>query len=219
MAENYIGKCAEFTHTMVHSRGPDMRVLPNSKTTVEEGGRYISNYMSLRPGRSIESSPVTYLNGPGASAKYCSIILGSAGSDITLSGDVYLNAPETGAEVAYPAVCTGGKIIQKGLLIGNEECHAHVDWAGMLIDAGQEGFIESIPGLRSLHPGAHVSHEASIGKIAPHQVQYLMAQGLEEREAISMIIRGFLDSGIRGLGDELEKRIEEIAELAVHGEE
>ncbi|MBN2049789.1 MAG: SufD family Fe-S cluster assembly protein [Spirochaetales bacterium] len=219
VTETYVGKGAEFTHTMVHSWGPGIRVFPRSTTLVEEGGRYVSNYVSLRSGRSVESSPVTYLNGPGASAKYASIILGSKGTTLTLGGDVYLNAPGTGAEIAHRAVCTGGKIVQKGLLIGNEACHAHVDCAGMIIDAGEDGFIESIPGLQSRHPSAHMSHEASIGKISPHQVQYLMAQGLEEREAVSMIIRGFLDTGIRGLGDELERRIEEIAELAGHGEE
>jgi Fe-S cluster assembly scaffold protein SufB len=63
-----------------------------------------------------------------------------------------------------------------------------------------------------------MSHEASIGKIAPRQVQYLMARGMEEREAVSMIIRGFLDADIKGLGSGLDKRISEIAELAGHGE-
>jgi Fe-S cluster assembly scaffold protein SufB len=41
---------------------------------------------------------------------------------------------------------------------------------------------------------------------------------LEEREAISMIVRGFLDVGIEGLGPELDERVAEIAELAGHGE-
>lgn len=88
----------------------------------------------------------------------------------------------------------------------------------MLITPGSDGYIESIPGLRSHHEEAHMSHEASIGKIAPQQVQYLMAHGLEEREAISMIVRGFLDADIHGLGPELDRRISEIAELAGHGE-
>jgi Fe-S cluster assembly scaffold protein SufB len=89
----------------------------------------------------------------------------------------------------------------------------------MVVSPKDDGFIESIPGLRSLHPEARMSHEASIGKIAPRQVEYLMSRGMEEREAISMIIRGFLDADIEGLGPELDARIAEIAELAGHGEE
>jgi Fe-S cluster assembly scaffold protein SufB len=88
----------------------------------------------------------------------------------------------------------------------------------MILDAQEEGFIESIPGLRGLHPEARMSHEASIGRIAPEQVEYLQSRGLDEREAISMIIRGFLGADIVGLGPELDARIAEIAELAGHGE-
>ncbi len=53
----------------------------------------------------IESNLVTYLNGPGTSAKYFSLILG---------GDVYLNAKGINAEIAHRAVYTDGKIIQRG---------------------------------------------------------------------------------------------------------
>jgi hypothetical protein len=88
----------------------------------------------------------------------------------------------------------------------------------MVLDAQEEGFIESIPGLRGLHPEARMSHEASIGRIVPEQVEYLQSRGLDEREAISMIIRGFLGADIAGLGPELDARIAEIAELAGHGE-
>ncbi|WP_319559366.1 SufD family Fe-S cluster assembly protein [Marispirochaeta sp.] len=216
ISEIYIGKNAQLTNTMVHSWSSSVRVVPYSVTAVDAGGTYVNNYISLRPAGIMDSNPVTFLNGAGASAKYFSVILGSEDSMISLGGDVYLNAEGTSAELAHRAVCTGGKIIQKGLLIGKAECHAHVDCSGMLITPGKEGFIESIPGLRSHHEDARMSHEASIGKIAPRQVQYLMAHGLEEREAISMIVRGFLDADISGLGPELDRRISDIAELAGH---
>jgi Fe-S cluster assembly scaffold protein SufB len=89
----------------------------------------------------------------------------------------------------------------------------------MVVNAGDGGFIHSIPGLRSTHPEARMSHEASIGKIVPEQVEYLQSRGMDEREAISLIIRGFLGADVIGLGHELDARIAEIAELAGHGEE
>ena len=42
---------------------------------------------------------------------------------------------------------------------------------------------------------------------------------MTEREAISIIIRGFLDADIAGLGSELDSRLAEIARLAGHGKE
>ena len=220
VSEHYIGRNASLTSTMVHSWGPEVEVRPRSGTIVEAGGTFVSNYCSLRPARSIQSEPRTWLNGEGASAKYLTIILGSRGSTIDTGGDVYLNAEDTSAELAHRAVCTGGHIYQRGLLVGNAPgCRAHVDCAGMVLDAGEDGFIEAVPGLRSLHPEARMSHEASIGKIAPEQVAYLQSRGMSEREAISMIIRGFLGEEIVGLSPELDARVTEIAEIAGHGEE
>jgi Fe-S cluster assembly scaffold protein SufB len=219
VSEHYLGKNAKLTNTMVHSWGPDVIVRPRSGTIVEAGGSFVSNYVSLRPAKIIESDPQTWLNGQGASVKYLTIILGSEGATVDTGGSVYLNAEDTSAELAHRGVCTGGRMHQRGLLIGNARCRAHVDCAGMVLDAVKGGFIESIPGLKGLHPEARMSHEASIGKIAPEQVEYLMSRGMEEREAISMIIRGFLDADIEGLGPELDARIAEIAELAGHGEE
>lgn len=218
VSEHYIGRGAKLTSTMVHSWGSEVEVRPRSGTIVEEGGTVVSNYFSLRPARSVQTNPRTWLNGANASAKYLTIILGSHGSSIDIGGDVYLNGENTSAELAHRAVCTGGRIYQRGLLVGNAPCQAHVDCAGMMLDAGEDGFIEAVPGLRALHSEARMSHEASIGKIAPEQVAYLQSRGMEEREAISLIIRGFLDAGIESIGSELDARIAEIARLAGHGE-
>ena len=220
ISEHYVGRSASLTSTMVHSWGPHVEVRPRSGTIVEAGGTFVSNYVSLRPARSIQSDPRTWLNGENASAKYVTIILGSQGSTIDIGGEVYLNGANTSAELAHRAVCTGGRITQRGLLVGNAPgCRGHVDCAGMVLDAGEDGFIEAIPGLRSLHPEARMSHEASIGKIAPEQVAYLQSRGMDEREAISLIIRGFLGEEIAGLSPELDARVAEIAALVGHGEE
>jgi len=219
ITEQYLGRKAKLTNTMVHSWGPKVVVWPHAGTIVEAGGALVSNYISLRPAGDIRSNPRTWLNGKGASVRHFTVIVGSEGSNITIGGEVYLNAEDTSAELAHRAVCTGGRLCQKGLLIGNARCRGHVDCAGMLLDPKEKGFILSIPGLKALHPEARLSHEASIGKIAPEQVAYLQARGMEEREAISMIIRGFLALDIEGLGPELDARIAEIAEVAGHGEE
>jgi Fe-S cluster assembly scaffold protein SufB len=218
ISEQYVGKNGALTNTMVHSWAPEVTVRPRSGAIVEEGGTFVSNYVSLRPAGDMQSNPRTWLNGRGASAKYLTIILGSDGSTIDIGGEVYLNGEDTSAELAHRGVSTGGHVYQKGLLVGNAPCRAHVDCAGMLVDRQGGGFILSVPGLKAMHPEARMSHEASIGKIAPEQVEYLQARGMEEREAISMIIRGFLDVAIEGLGPELDARIGEIVELAGHGE-
>ena len=218
VTESYIGKNATLINTMVHSWGPKVVVRPHAGTIIEDGGRFESNYVTLRSAGDIKSAPVTWLNGENSSARYNSIVLGDEGSLISTGGTIYLNGKNTSAEIIHRGVCTGGKMNQEGLLIGNNACRAHVDCSGMLVNPGKEGYIESSPGIKGKHPGAELSHEASIGRIAPEQVEYLQSRGIEEQDAISMIIRGFLDTGIKGLGKELDERIAEIADLASQAE-
>ena len=217
--EYYIGKNASITSTMVHSWGSRMQVFPHSGVIVEENGRYESNYISLSAAQLVKSDPQTYLNGKGSSAQLLTVILGTEGSEITTDGNVYLNAEDTNAELLHRGVCMGGKMNQGGLIIANAPGRGHVDCAGMLLETKGDGYIQSIPGLQSHHPDARLSHEASIGKIAPEQLEYLMSRGMEEMEAVSMLIRGFLGTDVMGLGDELDAKIAEIVEIAGHGEE
>jgi len=216
--EQYVGNNAKLVNKMIHAWEPGIQVYPRSGTIVEAGGQYESAYIALKSPKSLESYPVTRLNGEQASAKLLSIVLADAGSRIEIGGDVYLNADEISAELVHRGVSAGGEIVQKGTLVGNSSCKAHVDCAGMLLDQDGLGTIESVPGIKVLDPEAQLSHEASIGKIAPNQIEYLQSRGLDEQEATSLLIRGFLGAQIEGFGSQIDEQISRIAELAGHGE-
>jgi Fe-S cluster assembly scaffold protein SufB len=59
--------------------------------------------------------------------------------------------------------------------------------------------MHAIPELQGLVPGVEMSHEAAVGKIDQREIEYLMARGLDEDEAVSTIVRGFLNVNIEGL--------------------
>ena len=63
-----------------------------------------------------------------------------------------------------------------------------------------------------------MTHEAAVGKIAQDQIDYLMTRGLSEDEAVSMIVRGFLVGGIRGLPANLQSEIDAAIEKANEGD-
>ena len=58
--------------------------------------------------------------------------------------------------------------------------------------------------------GAELSHEAAVGKIADFEIEYLMTRGLSEDEATSAIIRGFMDTSILGLPQDLADEVNHI---------
>ena len=61
-----------------------------------------------------------------------------------------------------------------------------------------------------------MSHEAAVGKIARDEIEYLMARGLSEQVATSLIIKGFLSLEIVGLPPNLKKELDRmIAETDV----
>ena len=58
--------------------------------------------------------------------------------------------------------------------------------------------MKAVPELSGSVPGVEMSHEAAVGKIDRREIVYLMARGLDEDEAISTIVRGFLNVDIEG---------------------
>jgi len=64
--------------------------------------------------------------------------------------------------------------------------------------------------LRGYVPGVEMSHEAAVGKIDRGDIEYLMARGVNEEEAISMIVRGFMNVDIEGLPPGLRQNIDKI---------
>ena len=70
--------------------------------------------------------------------------------------------------------------------------------------------MHAIPELKGFIPGVEMSHEAAVGKIDQREIEYLMARGVDEEEAVSMIVRGFLNVDIEGLPVSLQKKIDTI---------
>jgi hypothetical protein len=60
--------------------------------------------------------------------------------------------------------------------------------------------------------GVEITHEAAVGKISEKEITYLMTRRLSREQAVSLIIRGFMDVGILGLPDDLNKEIKAIVD-------
>jgi len=212
VSEFYVKKGAHLTFTMVHNWAPGMFVRPRTSAIVEEGGVFISNYICMQPVRSIQMYPAAELVGRGATARFTSVLVSTPGSMIDVGSKIVLSAPETKGEVISRAVSTGGKIVVRGLLVGEVPgVRAHLECRGLLLN--KRAFIHAIPELVGKAAGADLSHEAAVGKIAQDEIEYLMARGLSEEEATAVIVRGFLNVEIQGLPEALTNEMRRIIEL------
>jgi Fe-S cluster assembly scaffold protein SufB len=208
VSETFIKDGGFLKFSMIHNWSDSTHVRPRSGCVVGKNATIVNNYVILNRVASVQSYPVTKLNGEGASMKYSSICLGHEGSDIDVGCLVELNAPGTSAEIVSRSITFGGRVVARGKLVGNAPgVKAHLECKSLVLNDG--GLTLAIPELESSIADVEMTHEAAVGKIARDQVEYLMMRGLTEDEAVGMIVRGFLEGGISGLPDELKKDIDE----------
>ena len=210
ISEFFIKKNAKLSFTMIHNWAEDMLVRPRSVAHVDEGGLFLNNYICMRPVRSLQMYPTTYLAGKDSVARFYSIIVGSPGSEYDIGGRIFLKKHGSRAEIISRAISNGGNIIARGHLIGEvPDIKAHLECRGLLLKGG---LIHAIPELEGHVDGVEMSHEAAVGKIAQEEITYLMSRGLNEEEATSTIVRGFLSVDIPGLPPQLKAEIDKAIE-------
>lgn len=210
--EYYVEKGGKLTFTMVHNWGDNVTVRPRSAGIVESGGEFQSNYILLKTVGDLSMYPVIKLVGENAVSRFNSVIVAPKGSNLDCGNRIELNAKNTRGEVIARVLTVGGKVVSRGY-IGAEASpvKGHLECKGLILGGGS---IHTIPELFSCQDGVELSHEAAVGKIAQEEIEYLMARGLDEDEATSTIVRGFLNVDIMGLPDQLQKAMnEQIATL------
>jgi Fe-S cluster assembly scaffold protein SufB len=213
ITEIYVKKNAKLSFTMVHNWGEEVVVRPRTVSVVEEGGTYLSNYISMTPVRTVQMYPTTYLRGKDSVARYNSIIVGYPDSDIDVGSKVVLQGEGSRAEIIARSLTRGGRIVNRGHLVGEQEgAKGHLECRGLML--APEGVIYAVPELEARVDGVELSHEAAVGKIAQEEIEYLMSRGLSEDEATAMIVRGFLNVKIMGLPDELEAEVQKAIEMS-----
>lgn len=211
VSEIYVKDGGSLTFSMIHNWGEKTNVRPRTVAILGKDSKFVNNYVILNPVGSMQSYPVAYLNGEGASVMFNTICLSHPGSEIDSGGEVVLNAPNTSAEIISRSITVGGKMMARGKLVGNAAgAKAHLECRSLVLS--DNGSTLAVPELEAHVADVEMTHEAAVGKIAQDQVEYLMLRGLSEDEAVGMIVRGFLEGGIRGLPDDLKKDIDDAIE-------
>jgi hypothetical protein len=212
ISEFYVKRGGKLFFTMIHNWAENFHVRPRTWAVVEEDGAFVSNYVLLKPVKSIQAFPVAYLKGDRASAKFNTVVYGLKDSYIDLGSRIILEGKDTrGESIARTIAADESVIYSRGDLIAKTKdyCLAHLDCRGIVFSTGAK--IYAIPQLVSDGAmKAELSHEASIGPIAEEQVEYLMSRGISREDAVSVITSGFLNLDIPYIPEFLDKNIKEV---------
>ncbi len=216
VSEIFVGDNANLTFSMIHSWGKQTGVRPRTVCNVGKNSNYTNNYVILNPVGSLQSFPVANL-GEGSSATYNTMCIAHEGSEIDTGGLVNLNGKGARSEIMSRSISMGGKMCARGRLVANApQVKAHLECRSIILKDG--GSTLAIPELEAHVADVEMTHEAAVGKIARDQIEYLMSRGLDEDQAISMIVRGFLSGSINGLPPALQKELDEAIEQANLGD-
>jgi uncharacterized protein len=212
ISEFFIKKGGKLFFTMIHNWAENFHVRPRTWAIVEEDGVFVSNYVLLKPVKSIQAFPVAYLKGDRSSAKFNTVVYGLKDSYIDLGSRIILEGEDTrGESIARTIAADESVIYARGDLVAKTKgyCLAHLDCRGIVFS--NRGKIYAIPQLISDGAlKAELSHEASIGPIAEEQVEYLMSRGISREDAISVITSGFLNLDIPFLPEVIDRNIKEV---------
>lgn len=188
-----VGPGATMRYSEAHYHGPEggIEVLPTTHAHVGEGGRLETEF-NLTQGRvgrmAIEFEVDVAARGV---AELIAKAYGSADDEIKVDEVIRLNGEGArGLTKTRAAVRDRAKSEVLTTAEGNAPgAVGHMDCTEIVQGAAQ---ARNVPVVVVRDERARVTHEAAIGSVGRKELETLMARGLDEEEAVDIIIRGML---------------------------
>jgi len=181
------GVFLEYNH--IHKWGKKDNVFPDYEFTLEKGARLIYNYQNLFPPENLEFK--TKIHSGERTSSNLNFIVNSLNSKTKIKDSVFLEGKNSQTVVRLRLVGRKrGQIEAVSQIFAKAPGKGHLDCQGLLVDKTAK--ISLIPQLVCQNKEAQITHEASIGKISEEELIYLATRGLSEKEAIDLIVSGFL---------------------------
>ncbi len=202
--ENGVGGIYNFVTKRGDCRGDDSKI---SWTQVETGSAITWKY------------PSCVLRGDRSVGEFYSVALTHN-----------MQQADTGTKMIHVGRGTRSKIVSKGISAGRssnayrglvkvekgaEDARNHTQCDSLLI--GKKCGAHTFPYMEVKNPSAIVEHEATTSKISDDQLFYCRARGLDQENAVSMIVDGFCKQVFRELPMEFAVEAKKLLEVSLEG--
>ncbi len=194
--EAYVGEESKYYKIMVHNWLPKVVVSAIKRVTLMSEASYYDYYINSTSLNRMSFITDVFHEGGRSSSRIDQVVIGSEKSKLQYITTTYLSAPGSNTEIISRVLGMGESYVEtrSSVVAIKPGVRGHVECRGLLIS--DKATIAAIPILKSGVSDSTLTHEASIGKIKIDEVEYLMARGFSEDEAVSLIIRGFLETGL-----------------------
>ena len=139
--------------------------------------------------------PMTILKGEYAQAEFTGITFAGEGQHLDTGCKIVHAASHTTSNVNTKSISKdGGFAFYRGLVKTTPEaeyCKSTVSCESLMLDNRSKS--DTLPIITLANDKIDMGHEAKIGRISDDAIFYLMSRGIDEIEAKTMIVSGFVE--------------------------
>lgn len=237
---HYIEGCTAPTYAKdsLHSAVVELIALPNSRiryTTIQNWSKNVYNLVTKRAvaheNATVEwidgnlgskltmKYPAVYLVGEGARGEVLSIAYAGKGQCQDAGSKMVHAAPNTTSVITSKSISKdGGHAVYRGLVKaypGMKGVKSNVECDALLLDDHSQS--DTFPTIEVEEKSVNIGHEATVSKIGDEQLFYMQSRGIDEREAKTMIVNGFIEPFTKELPLEYAVELNRLMQLEMEG--
>lgn len=228
----------KFETTTLHSAVVELVALKGAKIqyiTVQNWSANVFNLVTKR-GLAMEDAEIKWIDcniGSRLTMKYPGVIMRGEGArgevlSIALAHDG--QHQDTGAKMVHAADRTTSNIVSKSISIGQgrstyrgivalprhlKGCRNNTECDALLINTNSR--TDTYPAITVKGNQNVTQHEASVSKVSAEQIFYMMQRGLDEAQAMSLAVNGFVNELIREFPMEYSVELKRLIDLEMEG--
>ena len=218
VVEIVVKKNARVRYTTIQNWSTNVYNLVTKRATCEEGATM--EWIDGNIGSKVTMKyPAVYMMGEHARGETLSIAFAGEGQHQDAGSKMVHCAPHTSSSIISKSVArAGGRSSYRGLVEVQEGAHhsaSSVKCDALLVDTISRS--DTYPYVDVREDDVSMAHEATVSKVSDDQLFYLMSRGMEEDEAMAMIVRGFVEPIARELPMEYALELNRLIELQMEG--
>ena len=216
--EIVVKKGARVRYTTIQNWSTNVYNLVTQRALVHEGGTM--EWVDANLGSKLTMKyPSCYLLGPGAHGEILSMAFAGKGQHQDAGGKMLHFAPHTSSKITSKSISMGGgRTSYRGLLKVHKEAEdvrSNVVCDALLLDSASRS--DTYPYIEIDAEDVTIGHEASVSKVGEEQLFYLMSRGLNQSEATTMVVSGFIEPLVKELPMEYAIEMNRLIQLQMEG--
>jgi len=218
VVEIIVQKGARVRYTTVQNWSKNVYNLVTKRSVVHEEG--VMEWVDGNLGSKVTMKyPSVYLVGRKARGEILSIAFAGSGQRLDAGGKAIHNAPETSSRIISKSISSGGgQTSYRGRVYipnGAYKSKNDVVCDAMILDEYSRS--DTYPEMDISEITSQTTHEASVSKINEDQIFYLQTRGVDQSDARSMIVNGFIEPIVKELPLEYAVELNRLISLRMDG--